>query len=127
MGFEPSAPQGSETDMSIKVSSDLSGVYKKVEEKKKRAKQVMGQQIIKDSNYFAPMDTGTLIGSALTASRIEEGQIIWDTPYARKLYWNPGLNFSKDKNPNAQAMWFEAAKSNFISDWIKLATEEANR
>ena len=113
--------------MSIKVSSDLSGVYKKVEEKKKRAKQAMGQQIMKDSNYYAPMDTGDLINSALKASKLEEGLIIWDVPYARKLYWNPGLNFSKDKNPNARAMWFEAAKSNFISDWIKLATEEANR
>ena len=29
-----------------------------------------------------------------------------DVPYALRLYLHPEYNFNKDKNPNAQGMWF---------------------
>lgn len=113
--------------MRVKTKIDLSGVYKKVEAKTERAQAALNEQVLKDSNYFAPQDTSALINSSLLASRVGEGILIWDTPYSRKLYWNPGFNFSTDKNPNARAMWFEAAKSMFISDWIAMTQKEVNK
>lgn len=104
----------------MKVEVDLSGTYKKLKKGKNKTQASFDQQVLKDSNFFAPQDTSALINSSLIASRIGEGVLIWDVSYARKLYWNPQYNFSKDKNPNAQGLWFEAAKAMFISDWIKI-------
>jgi hypothetical protein len=88
--------------------------------KKKIAQFALDQQVIKDANMYVPEDTGNLKGSALLASPIGEGKVIWNTPYARRLYYNPEYNFSKDKNPNAQGLWFEAAKARNKAQWIKL-------
>lgn len=112
--------------MGINVKSDLSGVYKAIERKEKRMKEALGQQILKDSNYFAPQDTGLLIGSSVVSSNFQKLQLVWDTPYARRLYWNPQFNFSKDKNPNAQGKWYEAAKSMYLSEWVRMAEKVAN-
>lgn len=113
--------------MGAKIKIDFTGVHKKVNNKRERINHAVGQQVLKDSNYYAPQDTSALINSSIIASNISEGIIAWDTPYARKLYWNPQYDFSKDKNPNAQGKWFEVAKSMFLSDWINLAQKEANK
>lgn len=112
--------------MGINVTSDLSGVYKAIERKEKRMKEALGQQILKDSNYFAPQDTGALISSSIVASDFQKLLLVWDSPYARRLYWNPQFNFSKDKNPNARGLWFEAAKSMYLSEWVRMAERVAN-
>jgi len=33
--------------------------------------------------------------------------VVSDQPYARRLYFHPEYNFSKEENPNAGAQWFE--------------------
>lgn len=62
-----------------------------------------------------PRDKGTLQneGFFVDYSLINKGQAILThtTPYARRLYFHPEYNFSKDKNPNAKGRWFE--------DWLK--------
>lgn len=92
-----------------------------------KAQVVLDEQIIKDSNYYAPHDTGALIDSALIASLIGQGQLHWDTPYARKVYYGIDINFHKDQNPNARALWFEAAKANWLVDWVNLANKEVKK
>lgn len=113
--------------MRISIKTDLGGVYNSIQENKTLATFVMTQQVVKDSNFFAPEDTGALMNSALMASDFDAGKAIWDVPYAKKLYFNPSINFSTDKNPNAQAFWFETAKSAYLSDWVKMAQSEVNR
>ncbi len=34
-------------------------------------------------------------------------QIVYDTPYARRLYWHPEYNFRTDKNQNARGLWLQ--------------------
>ena len=33
--------------------------------------------------------------------------LVHATPYARRLYYHPEYDFSKDENPNARGKWFE--------------------
>ncbi len=33
--------------------------------------------------------------------------ILTDTPYARKVYFDPEINIHQEKNPNAKQYWFE--------------------
>ncbi|AFE86248.1 putative minor capsid protein 2 [Bacillus phage PBC1] len=101
------------TDPKVKVTKAL-----------EKAQVVLDEQVLKDSNYFIPKDTGQLEDSSIIASRIGEGELIWDTKYARKVYYGVDINFHTDMNPNAQALWFEAAKSRFLSDWVRAAGQE---
>ena len=50
---------------------------------------------------------------------IEKGKAIIgvDTPYARRVYFHPEYNFKKNKNPNAQGMWFETYISGDKKDY----------
>ena len=105
--------------MSMKVQTevDITGILRRLKGGSERVVPLLAQQVAKDSNYFIPKDTGALESSVFTASNWKDGEVIWSTPYARRLYWNPAFNFSTDVNPNARGLWFEAAKTHFLSDW----------
>jgi hypothetical protein len=107
--------------MSIKVNVELNNLPQKVEQAKQFAQFALDQQVIKDCNYYVPMDTGNLQRSVFTASNIGQGEIVWDSPYAKNLYYNPQFNFSKDKNPHARGMWFDQAKAVHGKDWTEVA------
>ena len=81
---------------------------------------ILDMQVLKDSNYYAPMDTGNLMSSGITGSNIGSGQLLWTAPYAKKMYYGVGYNFSKDSNPNARAKWFEEAKAKKMKEWEKI-------
>lgn len=83
------------------------------------AQMQLDQDVLKDSNYYIPKAIGTLEGSGIRSSNIGKGEVAWDTKYAKRLYHNPQYNFSKDKNPNAQGLWFEAAKARKKPGWLE--------
>lgn len=113
--------------MGVKVKTDFSGAFKKVERKTKRTQLILDQQIVKDSNFYAPLNEGLLVGSSLIASEMGKGKLVWDTPYSRRLYWNPEYNFSTDKNPNAGGKWFERAKAEHLNEWLQIAQSEVGK
>ncbi len=107
----------------ITVTSDMGKLIGDLPARKKRAKYALTEQVVKDSNFFIPKDTGNLEGSSLALSDYDAGKAIWGTPYAKRLYHNPQYNFSRDVNPNAQGLWFEAAKGKFGNDWERIVKE----
>lgn len=58
-----------------------------------------------------PMQSGTMQNdctSIVTDKRtVGEVSICVDTDYARRLYYHPEYNFSKEENPNARGEWFQ--------------------
>ena len=90
----------------------------------KRAQMKLDTQVITDSNYFVPKDTTTLEKSAVINTVIGSGLIKWKTPYARSQYYGDGFDHSKQRNPNACAKWFEAAKARWLDKWRKLVNDE---
>lgn len=103
------------------VIVNLGGVLTTIEARVKKAKFIVSQQVLKDSNHYIPADTWNLRDSSVTNSNFEDGKLIWNTPYARKLYYGVGTNFSHDKNTNAQGEWFEKAKSVHLQEWLQVA------
>lgn len=81
-----------------------------------KARLALSTQIKKDSEFYIPARDWYLRNSGRTTER----SVSWHTPYARRLYYNPQYNFSKDKNPNAQGKWFEAAKVEHMDHWLDL-------
>lgn len=111
-------------NLDVRVDLDIGKLQSKRKNATKAAQMQLDQDVLKDSNYYAPQDKSNLIGSSLIASKIGQGELIWDTKYAKRLYYNPQYNFSKDKNPNAQGLWFEVAKANKKDDWLKGARRD---
>lgn len=58
-----------------------------------------------------PRDTGALQNESTFVDYSNSSQgscsIVSDTPYARRLYYHPEYQFSKDENPNARGKWYE--------------------
>ncbi len=85
----------------------------------------VANEALKDANYYAREDTGELIRSSIRASRPEEGELVWDTPYARSMYYTGTP--SQDTNPNASLLWAHRgyaenhAKYNRILDRIAMS------
>lgn len=63
------------------------------------------EAVIEYGNIFVREDQGTLKDSALIASRPKEGLAIWDTPYAKRVYYTGAP--STDRNPDASLQWAE--------------------
>jgi len=109
----------------VRVEMNVSSAVAKRKPLVQRAQFILDTQVIKDSNYYCPMAEGTLQSSALTASHIGQGLVMWATPYARAQYY--GLpNKSHDKNINARMKWFEEAKIRNAGNWQHTAQEALN-
>ena len=86
---------------------------------------VIDNEVLKDSNFYVPMDTGNLKDSGIRGTRIGSGEIVWDSVYARRQYYEDN-NKSKDNNPNASDRWFEKAKIRNKDKWIRIANRRWN-
>ena len=80
---------------------------------KNKALEETTETILSDikTSAVVPKHTGELERSGFVdLSRLDNGitSIIFDTPYARRLYWHPEYNFRQDKNINAQGRWMQS-------------------
>lgn len=133
--------------MSVRI--DLSGVMAKIEKMKKLAITAATAQALTDMGQYVPMDTGALVGSALSNSIIEDGHIEWATPYAHYLHegvvYGPNipimrggvlygffspprkhptgrrLRISKFPHAKATAHWTRVAKEHHVEQWRRIA------
>ncbi len=106
-----------------KVRIQLNNLQASMGNRQKKGQIVLDEQVLKDSNNYAPQDTSELINSSIRMSPIGSGLLIWSTPYARINYYGADRNFSKDKNPNATFAWFEAAKANHLEEWKSIVAK----
>jgi Minor capsid protein len=107
----------------VKVDFKFTQVAQKVDKAFQYGQYVLDNAVIKDSNYYLPEDKGYLRKSVIKHSKPGSGEVRWQTPYARRLYYNPQYDFSTDINPNAQGLWYEAAKAEKRDDWIDQANK----
>lgn len=110
------------TLVSIDITTyyDLAKMLRKSKNAKDKLQLVFSTQVLKDSNKYAPLRDGYLMASGLTHSNLSTGMLKWQTPYARRLYYNPQYNFSTDKNPLAGGLWFERAKTQHTKSWERV-------
>lgn len=111
----------------VKINVDPNKIGGNIQKAVDKAQVVLDEQVLKDSNYYIPMDTHNLEMSGVRSTEVGSGLVTWDTPYARRLYYNPQYDFSKDQNPNAQGLWFEQAKATRRTEWEKAAQAEFDK
>ena len=116
-----------------KVSFDKTRCKKKIESGISVVQKKLDSQVMKDANYFCPLDTGALQKSVL-GSVIGSGLLTWAIDYAKKMYNFKGKlrteptkdkdgNITRETNPNASVKWFEVAKSRYREKWVRLVND----
>ncbi|NMF04571.1 minor capsid protein [Clostridium beijerinckii] len=111
--------------MSVKVSVKLNqSKINRLVEASKQAFKLTVEDVLKDikDSQVVPKDTGRLEESGeIDFSQVENmiASIVFDTPYAKRLYWHPEYNFKTDKNSNAQGRWMDMYISGIKRDFVK--------
>ena len=77
----------------------------------------LSSEILADCNEYCKEDQGTLIASSNVHSRPQEGKLIWETPYAKRQYWEIRTSLT----PGRTWKWCETAKRKHKSRWNRLA------
>ncbi len=106
--------------MPVKIIMNRHNVETRIEYAFKNGMGVLANEILNDCNQYCKMDTGNLIASSYIHSKLDEGKLIWQTPYARRQYWAIRTAY-KDVNPNASWKWCEVAKKKHLEQWKKQA------
>lgn len=110
----------------MKIIMNRGQVKTKIQAAWKNSLLPLSSQILQDCNYFVKVDTHMLESSALIHSNLAEGELIWQTPYARRQYWEIRTAFP-DINPNASWKWCERARERYRKDWELIAQKLFNK
>lgn len=102
---------------------DISRYISRVQPNFSKAQLALSQEVLKDSNYYAPQDQSDLIRSGIVGSNQDE--VVWTAKHANKQYYMYP-NKSKDKNPNARMKWFEEGKANNKDKWVSIANQKGD-
>jgi len=110
--------------MGVTVSTDIQGIKERIAKDVSKMTFQVTTQALKDSNKYARRQSGELVKSSLTATDYKNGLLVWNTPYAKRVYWtgNPLGN----KNPKARLMWADYAKKKHNKMWLKIAQKGAS-
>ncbi|WP_068779661.1 hypothetical protein [Paenibacillus sp. GM2] len=97
--------------VNVKVTLNQAAL-KNLEQIQRQALEMTAEAVLTDikTSGVVPKDTSQLeLSGFVDLTEIRQGiaSIVFDTPYARRLYWHPEYNFRTDKNPNARGKWME--------------------
>lgn len=106
--------------MPVKITFDKSRCVTRITNTFNSNMGLLASEILNDCNQYCKEDTGMLIASSYVHSKLDEGKLIWQTPYARRQYWAIRTAF-KTVNPGATWRWCEAAKQRHKARWERQA------
>lgn len=97
--------------VNVKVTLNQAAL-KNLEQIQRQALEMTAEAVLTDikTSGVVPKDTNQLeLSGFVDLTEIRQGitSIVFDTPYARRLYWHPEYNFRTDKNPHARGKWME--------------------
>lgn len=107
----------------VKIKLNDSNISKLIEAQKQAIEMTM-EAVLSDivTSAVVPKQNGPLEESGFVdTSQLNKliVSIVFDTPYARRLYWHPEYNFRTDKNVNAQGKWMQTYIDGDKKDFIK--------
>ena len=106
--------------MAVKVKIDKSAVAAKVEGAWGKGLALLTNEIMNDCNQYCKEDTGMLIASSYIHSDLNNGKLVWQTPYAARQYYEIRTAHT-DVNSEASWRWCEVAKANHKERWGRQA------
>lgn len=88
-----------------------------------RVQRFIDESVVRMCDPYVPMDRGPLKDSAISNTVYGSGEVIYDTPYAAKMYYTEGLNFQGA--PMRGANWLERMKSDHADEILNGAAAMA--
>lgn len=105
-----------------KTTIDIKGIEDKFSDSSLKAKQeAFASRVALDMRKHVPEDEGTLKNSEPLNSDYANGQIIWNTPYAKIVLNSDHVKTVKNKNASPQ--WPEVTKQEKMQDWREFAVK----
>ena len=98
---------------------------KVLEEGLEKSKEVVAEQVYKDSNDFTYRESGDMYKSGEMHSQFKEGIIIERTPYVRRRYYEGGKAGAGNKK--AQPRWFDKTVAKYKKDYQKMIVDSINQ
>ena len=103
-----------------KTTIDLKGLEKRFSDSSLKAKQeAFASRVAFDMRKHVPEDSGALRDSEPLNSDYANGQIVWNTPYAKRVLNADHVRTVKNKN--ARPQWPEVTKQEKMQDWRDFA------
>ena len=106
--------------MPVKITFNAATTTYKITNTFNSKRGLLASEVLNDCNQYCKEDTGMLIASSYVHSRLDEGKLVWQTPYARRQYWAIRTAF-KTVNPGATWRWCEHAKQRHLKQWTMQA------
>lgn len=116
---------GMEGSCAVKISANfrlemnIPYTVARFDPKFQQAQKYLDNEVLKDCTPYVPMKAGNLFLSGQRGTVLGSGDVVYNTPYARACYYGIHRHFSKAKHPKACAQWFEPAKAEKKSSWVK--------
>ena len=108
--------------MPVKFKISSRAIAVKINDTFESTREAISTVILNDCNKYCKEDTGLLIISSYIHSRLKEGLLIWQTPYAARQYYEIPTAY-KDVNNNASWHWVEVARKLHRQDWTRQEQE----
>ena len=99
------------------ININKSAVEAKIMGQWDKALPMLTEEILNDCNQYCKEDTGALIASSMTHSDFKRGIMKWETPYARRQYWEIKTSLT----PGRTWKWVHYAKSKYQAQWTRQA------
>ena len=103
--------------MPVRIKISTSEVGAKVQGAWDKALRALSGQVLNDCNQYCKVDQTALRSSSYAHSQLNNGRLIWATPYAKRQYWAIPTALT----PGTSWKWCEVAKSKHKGDWEKIA------
>ena len=103
--------------MPVRINIDPNQCAAKVEGAWKKGLFALSAQVLGDCNQYVKYDQGYLEKSSENHSKLGEGRLIWQTPYAKRQYWE----IRTSRTPGRTWNWCETAKRNHKDTWRRIA------
>lgn len=100
--------------MRVDVSIDTRVIDKKLSKANlTNANRILAGQMLMDMTPFVPFRKGTLRGTGHVYGNV----LIWNTPYARRRFYEENVQFS---TPGTGARWDNRAKAVNMDSWLRV-------
>lgn len=106
----------------VSVDFDANRAKERIEFAARAAQETAAAEALDDCNLYARKSSGELVESSKKASDLKEGLLVWDTPYARRVYYTGEP--AHGANTGARLMWAHAAAALHAEKWLETSKKE---
>lgn len=100
----------------VELTDNVEKFQKKFTELSDKARYLLSTHILADANKHVRAHSWELKRSSERASVPAKGELVWNTPYAKRVYYTGTP--SHDENPDAELMWVHVARDRYGKDWL---------